>query len=143
MSHSHKHQRTSKRSQTAANGEIPMTPMIDIVFQLLIYFLITFEPVDVMAHLDVFTPSPEEQRKELETPPNMIRITVYANGFTINERRVDKVGLERILSRLGAIKKTQTVLIMATALSPHKSLVDVLDLCAKADLRNLSVVSTN
>jgi len=120
-----------------------MTPMIDIVFQLLIYFILTFEPVDVMAHLDVFAPSPEDKKEQLETPPNMIRVTVYPNGFTINERQVDADGLDRILTRLGAINKNQTVLIMATSLSHHLDLVRVLDYCAKADLRNLSVVSTN
>lgn len=139
----YKKQRKSKYGQGMTDAEIPMTPMIDIVFQLLIYFLITFEPIDVMANLDVFTPSPQDQKEQMETPPNMIRITVYPNGFTINDRQVDMSGLDRILTKLGAINKTQTVLIMATSLSPHHSLVEVLDLCAKADLRNLSVISTN
>ncbi len=133
----------SKKKGEATFEEIPMTPMIDVVFQLLIYFILTFEPVDVMAFLDVFAPSPEAQKEKSETPPNMIRITIYDNGFTINDRQTDIPGMERVLSRLGSINPNQTVLIMVTALSRHRHLVEVLDMCAKAELRNLSVVSTN
>ena len=137
-----KHHKRRKPGQSTTD-ELPMTPMIDIVFQLLIYFIVTFEPVDVMAHLDVFTPSPEQKQEKTETPPGLIRITVYPDGFTINDRQADLEGLDRIVMKLGAIDKGQTVLIMATARSKHKDLVQVLDLCAKAELRNLSVVSTN
>ena len=123
--------------------EISMTPMIDVVFQLLIYFVVTFEPQDVIAHLDVFRPSPEAQAERPETPPKMIRVEIFPNGFTINDRKVDKVELDRLLSKLASIDTTQTILIMVTPDAQHERLIDVLDLCAKSGLSNLSVVSTN
>jgi biopolymer transport protein ExbD len=132
-----------RRKVELIEAELSMTPMIDIVFQLLIYFILTFEPQDVMAHLDVFRPAPQDQKTELETPPNLIRITIYEDGYVINDRQVRLPELERVMGRLAAIEKNQTILIMVTAHSLHENLVSVLDLCAKTGLKNLSVVSTN
>jgi biopolymer transport protein ExbD len=124
-------------------AEIPMTPMIDIVFQLLIYFLVTIKPIDVMAHLDVYRPSPESQRQRSEVPPNLIKITIFDQGLMINDRLVSLSGLASLLDKLADLDPNQTILIMCTALSPHERLVQVLDMCAQSGLNNLSVISTN
>ena len=134
--------RERKRSDMPP-ADLPMTPMIDVVFQLLIYFLVTIHPKDVVANLDVFRPSPDARQEQPTTPPKMIRITVFAEGFTINDRPVDAPELDKLLSKLASIDKNQTILIMCTASSHHEDLVRVLDLCAKSRLVNLSVVSTN
>ncbi len=123
--------------------EIPMTPMIDVVFQLLIYFIVTIKPIDVVAHLDVNRPSPDERAKPDTPPPKLLTIAIYANGYTLNEKQVTPASLEKLLEKLAALNKEQTVLIQATALSPHHRLVKVLNLCNKNGLKNLSVVSTN
>jgi biopolymer transport protein ExbD len=136
-------QKRSRRKVETEASDIPMTPMIDVVFQLLIYFLVTIKPVDVVAHLDVFRPSPEKTQEKSETPPKMIRITVYPDGFTINDKVVDLKQLDRLVTKLASFDKDQTILIMVTSQSPHEKLVQVLDLCAKSGLNNLSVVSTN
>jgi biopolymer transport protein ExbD len=101
------------------------------------------KPMDVVAHLDVFRPSPEASKEQPEQPPKMIRIAVYADGFTINDKPVSLDDLERLVMKLASFDRNQTILIMCTALSPHEKLVQVLDLCAQAGLKNLSVVSTN
>jgi len=134
--------RQRKKSEMPA-ADLPMTPMIDVVFQLLIYFLVTIKPVDVIAHLDVFRPSPEASQEKPDTPPKMIKIVVFTDGFVINEKPVELPELDRLLTKLAGIDTKQTILIMVTADSPHEKLIQVLDLCAKAKLVNLSVVSTN
>lgn len=133
--------RERKRLETPP-ADLPMTPMIDVVFQLLIYFLVTVQPRDVMAHLDVFRPSPEQQQEQPQTPPKMIRVVVFPDGFTINDRPVELTELDRLLTKLASIDKTQSILIMCTPFSPHEKLIQALDLCAKAGLVNLSVVSS-
>lgn len=135
--------RQRKRVEAATEGGLPMTPMIDVVFQLLIYFLFTIQPKDVIAELDVFRPSPEKRAEQLTTPPKMIRIVVYPDGFTINDRVVELSQLDAFLTRLASYDRQQTILIMCTAQSPHERLIQVLDVCAKSGLSNLSVVSMN
>jgi biopolymer transport protein ExbD len=132
-----------RRKSDMPPAELPMTPMIDVVFQLLIYFLVTIHPRDVLANLDVFRPSPEAKQEQMTTPPKMIRIVIFEDGFNINDRPVDTPELDRLLSKLASIDKNQTILIMCTSTSPHERLIQVLDLCAKSGLVNLSVVSSN
>jgi len=132
-----------RRRKTVESGDVQMTAMIDVVFQLLVYFIVTIQPVDVIAHLDVFRPSPEAKQEQLQTPPKMIRIQIYPDGFTINDRAVGLREMEILLARLAGIDTKQTIMIMAAAHSKHEDLVRVLDLCAKNGLQNLSVISTN
>ena len=120
-----------------------MTPMIDVVFQLLIYFLVTFETPDVIAHLDVFRPSPDSPPKEQQEKPNMIRVNIFPDGFTINERQVSLVGLDKVITKLAEYGTSQTIVITCGSASKHGDLVQVLDICAKNRMTNLSVVSGN
>lgn len=124
--------------------EIPMTPMIDCVFQLLIYFLVTFETPDIFAHLDVYRPAPDAPPKEEQEKPDMLEINIYPEEtYTINGRAVRFGQLAGYVEKLAPLNLKQTVIITCAADSSHKSLVDVLNLCAKNQLRNLSVVSGN
>jgi biopolymer transport protein ExbD len=126
--------------------DVSMTPMIDVVFQLLIYFLVTFSTPDVLAHLDVSRPAPDPSQTEQRTPPKMIRVTIYAEGgreagFGLNGRTVSRRELAAILNRLAGISASQTVLISCAGGAEHAKLVDVLDICAESGLNKLSVVS--
>ena len=121
-----------------------MTPMIDVVFLLLIYFIMTLEPVPLFAHLNVFAPSADAPPPEnTEKPPEVIRIGVYSDGYTFDGTPVMERQLDRFLNTLARASKTQTVLILCAVDSTHGSLVRLLNLCAKHGLTNLSVVSAN
>jgi biopolymer transport protein ExbD len=132
-----------KRTRRAAppGGSIEMTPMIDVVFQLMIYFILTSKPVTVSAHLDVFRPSASRPTEEVREPPKMIQIEILPGALVMNGRSLTLDSLSEILTKLGAISKTQTVMIMCGADSEHEQLIEVLDRCTKAQLSNLSVVS--
>jgi biopolymer transport protein ExbD len=118
-----------------------MTPMIDVVFQLLIYFLVTFTTPDILAELNVSRP-PEQAKTRSAPAPKMIQITVFPGGqFEINGRRTGGQELRRMLGRLGGMSEEQTVLIRCAARSVHEHLVAVLDLCTENGLTRLSVVS--
>ena len=135
-----------RQSIEAPEMDGAMTPMIDVVFQLLIYFLVTFSTPDVLAHLDISRPAPDPNQTEPSTPPKMIRVNIYARGgrsggFELNDRAVTKTELERVLSRLASLSSDQTVLVTCAGEAVHSKLVDVLDLCAGCGLSQLSVVS--
>ena len=120
-----------------------MTLMIDVVFQLLIYFLVTFSTPDVLAHLDISRPAPDASQTEQRTPPKMIRVNIYVDGYSLNGRAVSKKELARILNRLASFSTSQTVLITCAGSSEHVRLIDVLDICAGSGLNKLSVVSAD
>ena len=133
--------RKRRKKESESELEVSMTPMIDVVFQLLIYFLVTFTTPDVLAHLDISRPAPDPSQTEQRTPPKMIRVNIYVDGFSLNGRAVSKEELGRILNRLAGFSTSQTVLITCAGGSEHAMLVNVLDLCADSGLSQLSVVS--
>ena len=127
----------------APPADLPMTPMIDVVFQLLIYFLVTIKPVDVFAKLDVFRPSPEAAKPQSEMP-KVLQLTVQPGGnYELNGMPLNRKGLDTNLGMIASIDKTQTLLIKCSHMSQHQDLIEALNLCAKYQLNNLSVVSMN
>lgn len=133
--------RRKRRERDEPDGDVSMTPMIDVVFQLLIYFLVTFSTPDVLAHLEVSRPATDSSQKEQRTPPKMIRVTVQERGFSLNGRAVSRAELASIVNRLAGFSTNQTVLITCAGGSEHAALVDVLDQCAACGLTKISVVS--
>jgi biopolymer transport protein ExbD len=126
-----------------AKGEEPkldMTPMIDCVFQLLIFFIISLKPEDIIAHLDVNRPQADKAAQQ-DQKLNLIQVGVFSDGFTLNDRNVSYATMESMMKRLADLSKTQTVVIKCALESPHSRLIEVLDLCSQVGLRNLSVMS--
>jgi biopolymer transport protein ExbD len=69
-------------------------------------------------------------------------ITILADDtFILNDRPVKKEDLDLELTQLGASYKTKTVIVGCTPKSSHGKTVEVLDMCSKAGLGSLSVVS--
>ena len=136
------------RRSTQNAGELNLTAMIDVAFQLLNFFVITTKPVDVLANLDVLRPSPDaRQQTQKAVVPNVIKVQIFADGFLLGiggvDKRQDLKGLDYWLSKLAEKDTQQTILIVVASDAPHGSLVQVLDLCAKSGLTNLSVISGN
>lgn len=119
--------------------DVSMTPMIDVVFQLLIYFLVTFSTADVLAHLDVSRPAPDAAQRE--APGDMIRVAVMPAGYAINGRKVTDEELAAMLKRLAGISVRQTVLVTCDDKSIHGRLIRALDMCASCGLSQISVMS--
>ena len=130
-----------RRQSHFVAGELNLTAMIDVAFQLLSFFVLTAHPVDVITNLDVFRPMAEKSSQEASTA-KVIRITVFPDGYTINDRGVDSKSMATLLGRLAELDRTQSVLIQCLNESPHGKLIELLDTCAKLKLTNLSVVSS-
>jgi biopolymer transport protein ExbD len=128
-------------------GELNLTAMIDVAFQLLSFFLLAIKPVDVFANLDAFRPSPEKTNVSTPSAP-MIKVMVLPMNpgesgiYVMNDVPMTTPQMEAKLKRYADTDPTQTILIMCAKRSTHKQLVELLDKCAKYKLTNLSVVSS-
>ena len=129
------------RRRPIEDTKLDMTPMIDCVFQLLIFFLVSMKFEDVIAHLDVYRPAPDPNAKPVEKVDDLVTIGVFSDGFTINDKPMQLDSLDRMLGKLAGYSKTQTILIKCAPDSMHERLIQLLDLCAKNKLENLSVLS--
>jgi biopolymer transport protein ExbD len=125
-------------SKSPESEKIDMTPMIDVVFQLLIFFVLALKPLDIVAHLDVIRP--------MGTNPNppgidQFQVSVVKDGFRINDRSVSVQSLAVILGRIAHFGKDQTVIVACDANAEHDGLVRVLDLCHAVGLNKIALVS--
>ena len=131
-----------KRKKIEMNaGELNLTAMIDVAFQLLNFFVITSHPLSVATNLDVFRPSPDAKASPTK-PPTVLRIMILNGGLTLNDQQVTLAMLKDKLGFVTSNDKTQTVLILCASDSRHGSLIEVLDLCNRLQLKNLSVISS-
>lgn len=119
-----------------------MTPMIDVVFQMLIYFVLTFEIPDKMSQMQVWRPAGQAP-KEASEPLELTRITVYNGYYALNDTRRSLETLEKAFNRMADLDPTRNVIVVATADSKHKELVALLNLLNKAGLQNVSLLSSN
>jgi biopolymer transport protein ExbD len=120
--------------------KLEMTPMIDVVFQLLIFFIVTLKQEDILSHLDVFRPAPDPNAPPPEEKPqDLLTIVVHRNGFMLKDRPSSIETIEKQLVRLASYSKNISVIIKCTGDSPHAKLIQILDVCSKAGLKNLSV----
>lgn len=119
-------------------AKLEMTPMIDVVFQLLIFFIVTLKQDDILAHLDVSRPesSPIEI---VET--ELLTIMVHHDGYIMDHRSISKATLDKRLTKMSTYSKDISIAIKCTPDSSHDKLIALLDICAKAELNNLSVFS--
>lgn len=129
----------TRKRQTGEQPQLEMTPMIDVVFQLLIFFIVVIKQDDIFAHLSVARPSAPTQPTEVAV--NRIEIEINRTGILLHGRAVDRTTLDHQLLSLAAYAPHASVVIRCTTDARHASLVQTLDSCEQAGLRNLSIFS--
>lgn len=122
-----------------------MTPMIDVVFELIIFFVVTIKQEDLFSKLNVNRPAPASSKSE---DSNDITVNIEIgkawrnnpNGVILyNKTEVNRSALDKNLSEIASTSKKTPIIIKCAPDSPHKALVDVLDICYKHELYSVSV----
>ncbi len=125
-----------------------MGPMIDMVFLLLVFFMVTAKPTKQEADIGLKLPGTVTQEEALEMPDEQ-RIVIQANGqVVLNDAPIDSHNssdLPRLLATLARFKKTADanrsealVTIDPHDSVPHQRIVDVLNTCAKAEITGVT-----
>ena len=127
------------------NPQLDMTPMIDVVFELIIFFVVTIKQEDLFSKLNVNRPAPNPSKPE-ETNDITVNIELgnakrnNPNGVIVyNKREVSRQELDKNLAEIASTSKKTPIIIKCQLESPHKVLGDVLDICYKHDLYSVSV----
>ncbi len=120
------------------DARLEMTPMIDVVFLLLVFFVVTIRPHDVLAKLDVARPATSDSRFPIIPP---LRIDVGAQGYVINGQKFSLASIQRRLKVLHENKSDISVIVACQPDAPHENLVKLLDCFAAVGIRNISLTS--
>lgn len=129
-----------KLKHTSATTALSITPLIDVVFLLLIFFLVTtrFEKTD--REMEFPLPSASEAQPVTEEPQELfINIDVEGNYF-VNGRKCTADQVEAILLQAQADNPlTQSVILRADKRVPLDYVVTVANLCNKADINSYTI----
>ena len=129
------------------NPQLDMTPMIDVVFELIIFFVVTIKQEDLFTKLNCNRPAPSTGPvTENDTPNVTIEIGRRYDGspqgvILYNKREVKRTELDAALRDIARTSTKTPVIVKCTGDSPHKALVDVLDICYHNNLFSVSVFS--
>jgi biopolymer transport protein ExbD len=129
----------SRKRKVGESPKLDMTPMIDVVFQLLIFFVVTLKQEDIFSKL--ITNRPEPSTKTVEPTLDQQAIVLSAEGITYGGHPMSLARLDEVLKQRAKYGPELMVLIKCTQGSNHGLLVQALDLCNKHKLSNLSVLS--
>jgi biopolymer transport protein ExbD len=122
--------------------ELNLTPLIDVVFLLLIFFMVstTFER-ETQITIDL----PEAGGEELATEKKILDITVDRNGrFYVNQQEVintQVATLKIAISKAVGDDQKIPVVINADAQSPYQSVMSVMDAASQLGLVNMTFVA--
>jgi biopolymer transport protein ExbD len=121
-------------------NEINLTPMLDVVFIMLIFFSVTASFIKE-AGIDVNRPdAPTSQRVEDAN----ILIAISANDeIWIDRRLIDPRAVRANIERLHAENPKGSVVIQADKKSTNEMLVTVMDASRAAGVYNISIAANN
>ncbi|MBM4087753.1 MAG: biopolymer transporter ExbD, partial [Planctomycetes bacterium] len=121
---------------------IPLAPLIDIVFQLLIFFVVTYSLLQQERELTVDLPRVSDL-PAVKAEPEEVIINITENGALIVQEKVWK------LAELGEMLKTMTrvysrppsVIIRADRDVKYAYPVDVIAVCGAAGIHEIAFVT--
>ena len=126
-----------KRRVLLEKGLLDIAPLIDVIFLLLIFFMLTssfiFQP-GIKINL------PKALTSEVIQKENLIIIITEDNALYINERMV---GTEELSSRLKiAARESRPILIKADRRVALGKVVEIWDLCRREGIQKINIATT-
>ena len=124
--------------------EVNLTPLIDVVFLLLIFFMVstTFEQ---QSRIQIELP--EATAEPVETESETLEIVIDAEGrYFINERQVVNTELKTLkgaISKAVDGRESLTVVIRADATTPHQAVITALDATSQLGLTQISLATSS
>ena len=119
-------------------SEINLTPMLDVVFIMLIFFIVTASFIKE-AGIDVNRP--DAQTREVQENANILVAISEANEIWIDRRRIDPRAVRAVLERLHAENPEGAVVIQADKKAYTETVVLVMDSARLAKIFNVSIAT--
>jgi len=132
------------RSQlTEEESSVNLTPLIDVVFLLLIFFMVS-TTFDTTSELKIELPKASAR----VTPDEPDRVTILINpkgDYFVNGKRLGSNSADLLLAEVQQLTGQRSdvpVVIQSDAASPVQSMVTALDVVSHAGLTRLSIATT-
>lgn len=120
---------------------VPMqlAPMIDILFLLLMFFIITFNAAQRETEIDISVPAADEGKTKEGQTIGEIVVNVKKDGTIVVEgEKVTEAQLLTKLQLIASVHKDQAVILRGDENTLYKHTMNVLNTCQKAGIWNVS-----
>jgi len=121
-------------------SSLNITPLIDIVFLLLIFFLVATRFEEEEREMNIVLPQASEAKPLIERPKELF-VNIDADGtFRVNGRKRTETELSTELQQAWANNPgTQTVILRADRRVPFQYVATAMNLCNRANIRDYRV----
>ena len=118
---------------------IDITPVVDTVFNLLIFFALSLNFISTPG---IRVQLPKSAAQEITREKNDLRVVLTARDqLYLNEKPVDLDGLGAQFKKAAVSDRETQILIQADQRVPHGKVVEVMDLARSAGLYRLAIVT--
>ena len=127
-----------RKTREADESEVNLTPMLDVVFIMLIFFIVTASFAKE-AGIDINRPN--AATAEVKQKGNILIAISDTGQIWIDKRRVDVRAVRANIERLHAENPQGSVVIQADTDSKNGLLVEVMDAARQAGVFNVSIAA--
>ncbi|MFL0807705.1 MAG: biopolymer transporter ExbD [Oceanobacter sp.] len=128
----------SNMTPEAEDGEIDITPMLDVVFIMLIFFIVT---ASFVKESGIEVNRPDASTSNAKPRANILIAISDTGEIWINKRRVDESQVRANIERMHAENPQGTVVIQADEEAKTKQLVAVMDAARAAGVYDVSLAT--
>lgn len=115
-----------------------LAPMIDIVFLLLIFFIVTWQFTKSETELSVSVPTAQEGAEPDRQKGEIVINVMGDSTIKVEGKAMDLEQLLSTLSSIAASFENQPIRIRGDGVVPYQRIVEVIDTCQKAGIWNIS-----
>ena len=127
------------KTHQAEKPTLNMTPMIDILFLLIIFFMVGTKVTEIERKIGLEVPEVSDTETP-ETPPQHKVINVYRDGsVTLDEEPMELDQLEQQLTSLRQQTSTLSVIIRGDAEGAFQNVASVLSVCRRAGVSDMGI----
>lgn len=127
-----------RRHRGQDESEINLTPMLDVTFIMLIFFIVT---ASFVKESGIDVDRPQATTAEIQERGNILIAISERGEIWIDKRQVDRRALRANIERLHAENPQGAVVIQADEESKNKLLVEVMDAARQAGVHNVSIAA--
>lgn len=122
-----------------SDNEINLTPMLDVVFIMLIFFIVT---ASFIKETGIDVDQPEADTPTTDENANILVSITEANDIWIDGRLIDPRAVRANIERLHAEHPQGTIVIDADKRSYNNTLVQVMDAARQAGVYEISLAAS-
>lgn len=115
-----------------------LAPMIDILFLLLIFFIVTFQFSRDESDMKISVPTSREGAEPSRTVSEIVINVDKEGAIGISGQQLTRQQLQTRLEAIARVNKNQPIRMRGDAQASYQKIVEVLDIVSRAGIRNIS-----